>query len=434
MPIEYRTGCRAFLAALVTTILGAAGCDLAPEDGRPDLAYEGSGEGEPDSPDSIDPEPPPTSHIYGGSTVAQCEWPTAVNLGGSCTGTLVHPEVVIYAAHCGSNYSYVRLGESAYGGAGRWVETDGCKTLPGGGPGGGDDFAYCKLAEAVDDVPITPILMGCETDLLGAGAEVTVVGFGEADNGPYGVKRAVTTRINGIDSNGEVNVGGNGKDSCQGDSGGPIYIRAEDGSWRVFGVTSWGYGCGGGGYYSMMHNGVGWVEEQTGIDVTPCHDADGTWNPSSECGDFPVSDSAGGGTWANGCSAAETTDEFSAACGVPFDGGDANDSPDPDEPGACDNCEYFSGSLAQSGAQALEPDGTYWYAEAGMHAGSLVGPESSDFDLYLYKWSGSWTRVGASAGASSSEFVQYEGGEGYYVWMVRSYAGGGSYDLELVRP
>ena len=37
--------------------------------------------------------------IYGGSKVKQCGWPTTVALGG-CTGTLVHPELVIFAAHC----------------------------------------------------------------------------------------------------------------------------------------------------------------------------------------------------------------------------------------------------------------------------------------------------------------------------------------------
>ena len=71
-------------------------------------------------------ELPPVTPIYGGTDVASCGWPTAVNLGGSCTGTLVHEDVVIYAAHCGTNFDYVRFGENAFGGNGRWVQTEFC--------------------------------------------------------------------------------------------------------------------------------------------------------------------------------------------------------------------------------------------------------------------------------------------------------------------
>ena len=43
----------------------------------------------------------PGPGIFDGMTVPQCGWPTAVSVtsgGGLCTGTLVHPRVVIYAA------------------------------------------------------------------------------------------------------------------------------------------------------------------------------------------------------------------------------------------------------------------------------------------------------------------------------------------------
>jgi hypothetical protein len=49
---------------------------------------------------SEQPEDPEA--IYGGETVAVCGWPTTVSMQGSCTGTLVHPQVVVYAQHCGS--------------------------------------------------------------------------------------------------------------------------------------------------------------------------------------------------------------------------------------------------------------------------------------------------------------------------------------------
>src|SRR5262249_25048091 len=78
---------------------------------------------------------------------------TAVSMEGSCTGTLVHPEVVVYAQHCGAGFGSVHLGDSING-TGRSVPTEFCRTYQGGGPGTGRDVAVCKLAEAVTDVEI----------------------------------------------------------------------------------------------------------------------------------------------------------------------------------------------------------------------------------------------------------------------------------------
>lgn len=252
--------------------------------------------GEPPEDLSVPVEP---SEIYGGEDTAACGWPTTVSMLGSCTGTLVHPEVVIYAAHCGSNYNAVTLGETVNGPK-RQVQTDFCRTFPGGGPGKGNDWAFCKLAQPQLDIPIVPILMGCETDILQPGQLVTIVGYGNADTGPYGVKREVVTTINNI-SGDEASIGGGGKDSCQGDSGGPVFVQVADGSWRVFGITSYGGACGTGGMYSMMHVGIDWFEAESGIDLTPCHSADGTWGPTPACKGFPLDPGAGNSDWGVGC-------------------------------------------------------------------------------------------------------------------------------------
>src|SRR5690606_11914233 len=151
------------------------------------------------------------------------------------------------------------------------------------------------------DIPIVPILMGCETDVLKPGQPVTIVGYGNADNGPYGIKREVITTINNITNQNEASIGGGGKDSCQGDSGGPVYVQLEDGSWRVFGITSYGGACGGGGMYSMMHPGIEWFEKESGIDLTPCHQADGSWMPTPACKGFPLEPGAGNSDWGTGC-------------------------------------------------------------------------------------------------------------------------------------
>jgi hypothetical protein len=108
----------------------------------------------------------PTQHIYGGTDVVSCGWPTTVSMEGACTGTLVHPQVVIYAQHCGGGYGSVTFGETIDGSPGRSVPTEFCRTYPGGGPGSGADFAFCVLAEPQTDIQIVPILMGCETSVL----------------------------------------------------------------------------------------------------------------------------------------------------------------------------------------------------------------------------------------------------------------------------
>lgn len=250
-----------------------------------------------------------------------------------------------------------------------------------------------------------------------------------------GIKREVTTQLNGIPASGEAFVGGGGKDSCQGDSGGPVFVQADDGSWRVFGITSYGGACGGGGYYSMMHNGIAWFESQTGYDLTPCHDADGTWNPGPDCGSFPLSPAQGSGTWANGCSGGASTG-YSAACGEPFaeDGGGGDDGGSGD-PGVCPGCSSYAGVLSGSGDIDFQPDGNYYYAPAGEHRGYLSGAAGTDFDLRLWRWNGSsWSTVASSLSYDSSEEIVYQGSAGYYVWRVDSYSGAGSYELDLDVP
>lgn len=96
----------------------------------------------------------------------------------------------------------------------------------------------------------------------------------------------------------------------------------------------------------------------------------------------------------------------------------------------------FQGSLGGSGAQQYQPNGNYYNSNvSGVHSGCLVGPAGADFDLYLQKWNGSaWTIVAKSEGETSSESINYNGTAGSYVWVVKSYSGGGGYTLTLKAP
>lgn len=274
--------------------------------------------------------PPDPVTVYGGGPVQPCGWPSAVSIQGSCTGTLLHPQVVVFAAHCGASYSQIHFGDTTDG-FGKTIDTLSCQIYPNGGPGTGRDAAFCVLAEPVTDVQIVPPLMGCETSVLTMGREVTLVGYGEADNGPYGIKREAVTTLKFIDGNDEAFIGGGGIDTCQGDSGGPVFVKLPadaggDDTWRVFGITSYGNACGQGGYYSMIHTVIDWIESESGFDVTPCHDADGTWAPGPGCGMFPLAPGTAGGSWTDGCDPGELGG-YSGVCGAAFDPGSDADAP-----------------------------------------------------------------------------------------------------------
>jgi hypothetical protein len=103
----------------------------------------------------------------------------------------------------------------------------------------------------------------------------------------------------------------------------------------------------------------------------------------------------------------------------------------------CTNCTAYSGSLSGTGAQQIQPNGTYYYTGvSGYHKGYLRGPSSgADFDLYLDRWNGSsWVIVARGESATSNEDISYYGNAAYYRWRIYSYSGSGSYNFYLTRP
>lgn len=106
------------------------------------------------------------------------------------------------------------------------------------------------------------------------------------------------------------------------------------------------------------------------------------------------------------------------------------------DPGSCAGFDTIkTGSLA-SGASEYQPDGSYFYTNgSGMHRACLDGPDGTDFDLYLQKWSGyGWSTVARSTTSGPDESLSYTGTAGYYRYRIHAYSGSGDYTLGYDTP
>ncbi|MEM6990575.1 MAG: S1 family peptidase [Myxococcota bacterium] len=278
------------------------------------------------------PAPPP-QHIYGGDDVPSCGWPSVVSVGGGCTGMLVHPSIVMTAAHCIGNDvpSDIGFGESN-GGLVSLAATETCRQGPGwtGATAQGQDYAYCKLATPVTNVPIIPVASGCELTAIQPGARIMHVGFGVDEEGGGGRKKMVDIVVNSISPQGELISGNGAQTVCNGDSGGPTFVYLDpavggDGSWRVAAIHSWAQGadpvepnCSGVAGSVLVSQAIDWIEQDSGIDITPCTDGD-EWNPTAHCGALPTTPWDASGSYTTECAMAGEVVEFGGVCGDPLD-------------------------------------------------------------------------------------------------------------------
>ncbi|KAK3509232.1 hypothetical protein QTP70_025598, partial [Hemibagrus guttatus] len=236
---------------------------------------------------------PQTSlRIIGGSVASSGKWPwqASLHFKGShvCGGSVVSQDFIVSAAHCFP--SDLPTGQMAV----QWLVYLGVESqymLPpphhvadiiiheSYNPNTHDnDIALLKLTQPINFTStVKPVCLPVYDQVITADTQCWTTGFGATQEGEaIGSSQLLEVAVNIIDmavcnnaykgliSNSMLCAGdmnGN-RDTCQGDSGGPLVCQEKDGRWYLYGVTSWGSGCGrqnSPGIYSSVHSLLSWI-------------------------------------------------------------------------------------------------------------------------------------------------------------------------------
>lgn len=224
--------------------------------------------------------PTPTPYIVGGNetTFEKHPWLVQITLNGGafCGGALVHPMLVLTAAHClwsgehgtwwgnlGTMQAFTSRTLSETGGeelniAG-WGGAANYQPLDSGGTGE-NDWGLIALSSP-SSRPILKIAGPDERSLWKVGRGASVAGFGNIAQGGAASPTLKEIPILPILDDSVCTASGSygtsffvanmlcagfergGMGTCQGDSGGPLTVPADRGQRRIVGVVSWGDGC-----------------------------------------------------------------------------------------------------------------------------------------------------------------------------------------------
>jgi trypsin len=217
-----------------------------------------------------------------------------------CTGTLIAPNWVLTAGHCGSITGAAVASPASWPAPlidvqiGGHTDTQGEKVPvsqaivePDYLATSGYDITLLKLSRNAAEAP-TPVSGSSETALWAPSTSETIVGWGTTSEGgdtPSVLQEAnvpITTdaycagAYSDFDAKTMICAGfpQGGVDTCQGDSGGPMFGHTSTGALRVVGATSFGEGCaraGKPGVYARVGDTAlrEWIRSQAPAGVGP---------------------------------------------------------------------------------------------------------------------------------------------------------------------
>src|SRR4051794_39313288 len=216
----------------------------------------------------------PASAIVGGHNTAAGAYPSVaeITFGDAflCSGTLIAPNWVLTAGHCGSITGdavatpaawpapliNVRIGNDLIDQGGEVVPVSRAVVEPSYLATSGYDITLLQLSRNSIKAP-TKVSGTGDTALWAPGTSEKIVGWGatsEGGNLPNHLQEAnvpITTdsycagAYSDFDATTMVCAGfpDGGVDTCQGDSGGPMFGRTSAGALKLVGATSFGEGC-----------------------------------------------------------------------------------------------------------------------------------------------------------------------------------------------
>lgn len=225
-------------------------------------------------------QPRSSTSIVGGQAAAQGTWPFmafVAHFDGSgnpqfaCSGTVISPNLVLTAGHCGIDESTgAPLDPSGYRvvtASLDWTDTSRRQVsavsrlavYPSYDPGTKDSDAALLVLSTPTSAPAIRLAGGADQSLIAAGKSAFIAGWGLTSSGsppPQGLRWAPTViqnaqwcgqHISIFDSATELCTFDYPYDStgaCSGDSGGPLVAGASDGTPVEVGITSFGpVGC-----------------------------------------------------------------------------------------------------------------------------------------------------------------------------------------------
>ena len=214
----------------------------------------------------------PSGAVVGGRDASPGEYPSVAEITFGpflCTGTLIAPNWVLSAGHCGSVTGAavatpaswpaalidVRIGSVEPGG-GEHVPVSRVVMNPNYLLTSGYDISLLQLSRPSLKTP-SKVAGASERDLWDPGDLETIVGWGATEEGgdlpdrlqegevPITTDPFCADAYDDFDPVTMVCAGfpEGGVDTCQGDSGGPMFGRTTGGVLRVVGATSFGEGC-----------------------------------------------------------------------------------------------------------------------------------------------------------------------------------------------